>query len=186
MTSESLTAIGTLIIALATVVAIFLQNSSFKASLAADLAMKLGDQFDREEFKTIRSRAARSLKNHISEEDAEDVFDFFETVGLFTRRGALDVEIVHSLFFHWINLYWVAGRAHISKKQGQTNLAWKGFGDLYLKVLDIEKKQDPSSKDLALSADKLASYLDDEIALGQTRTLVVATPLDSQTSVDQQ
>lgn len=186
MSWESVGAIAAVVAALAAVIAIWLQNVSFKANLTADLAMKLDDRFALPEFKEIRARAARALQNHIGEEDAEDVFDFFETVGLFTRRKALDVEIVHGFFFHWINLYWIAGKDHIARKQRQTHSAWKDFGELYLKVLAFEKKEDSSSEDIAPSADLLNRYLNDEIALGQTHTLVVVTPSESQTSEDQQ
>jgi hypothetical protein len=86
-------------------------------------------------------------------------------VGLFTRRKALDAEIVHSLFFHWINVYWTAGRDHIARKQRGAKLCWKDFGYLYLKVLEIEMKEDPSSRDISLSAEDLKRYLNDEIAL---------------------
>lgn len=173
MTWESMEAIAAVVAAAAAVFAIWLQNKSFKANLTADLAMRLEDRFATEEYKVIRSKAARALRNHVGEVEAEDVFDFFEIVGLFTRRKALDVEIVHSLFFHWINVYWTAGRDHISRKQAQSRFLWKDFGDLYLKVLEVEMKGDPSSNDLALSADDLERYLNDEIAL---------TPSDSETS----
>jgi hypothetical protein len=98
-------------------------------------------------------------------------------VGLFTRRKALDAEIVHNLFFHWINVYWTAGKDHISRRQAESKSLWKDFGALYLKVLEIEMKEDPSSQDIALSADDLKRYLNDEIAL---------TPSDSQKLADQQ
>ena len=165
MTWESLGAVAAMVAAVAAIVAIWLQNKSFKANLTADLAMKLDDRFWLPEYKEIRSRAARALKDHVAEEDAEDVFDFFEVVGLFTHRKALDPEIVHSLFFHWINVYWTAGRDHIARKQRGAKSAWKEFGYLYLKVLEIETKEDPSSQDLSLSADDLERYLNDEIAL---------------------
>lgn len=158
-------AIGTTAAALVAVFALRWQITSFKSSLAADLAMKLDDRFSLAEFRAIRAKAALALRNHVTEEDAEDVFDFFETVGLFTRRRILDVEIVHSFFFHWINVYWIAGRDHISKKQRGTHSAWKEFGDLYLKVLKIEKEQDPESEDISPSPEKITSYLNDEIAL---------------------
>jgi hypothetical protein len=38
--------------------------------------MRLEDRFASEEYKEIRSRAARALKNRIAEEEAEDAFDF--------------------------------------------------------------------------------------------------------------
>jgi len=185
MSWGSLEAIATAVAALTAVSAIWVQNKSFKANLTADLVMKLDDRFASPEFKEIRSRAARALQNHIGEEEAEDVFDFFEMVGLFTRRNALDAEVVHSFFFHWINVYWTAGRDHIAKKQAKNHSAWKDFGDLYLKVLKIEKKEDPSSEDLSLSTGKLAESLEDEIALCGARMLTVASPSDSQTSENQ-
>jgi hypothetical protein len=165
MSSESVEAIAAVIAAFAAVIAIWLQNKSFKANLTADLIMKLDDRFSLPEYKAIRARAARALLDRVNEEDAEDVFDFFEMIGLFTRRKALDVEVVHSFFFHWINVYWVAGKDHIAKKQSRTTSAWKDFGSLYLKVIAFEKKEDDSSQDLAMSPDTLESYLKDEIAL---------------------
>jgi hypothetical protein len=177
MTPEFVEASAAVVAAIAAIIAIWLQNKSFKANLTADLAMKLDDRFSLPELKEIRSRAARALLNHAGEEEAEDVFDFFELVGLFTRRKALDVEIVHSFFFHWINLYWVAGRHHIDKKQSVASSLWKDFGSLYLKVLAFEMKEDPSSQDLSMSEDRLKRYLNDEIAL---------MPSDSQRSEDRQ
>jgi hypothetical protein len=165
MSWESLEAIAAVIAALVAVIAIWLQNKGFKANLTADLIMQLDDRFSLPEYKAIRARAARALLHRVNEEDAEDVFDFFEMVGLFTRRKALDVEVVHSFFFHWINVYWVAGKDHIAKKQSRASSAWKDFGSLYLKVLEFEKKEDDSSQDIAMSAATLENYLKDEIAL---------------------
>ena len=165
MTWGSLEALAAMVAAVAAVVAIWLQNKSFKANLTADLAMKLDDRFGSPEYREIRSRAARALQEHIGEEDAEEVFDFFELVGLFTRRKALDAEIVHSIFFHWINVYWTAGKGHIASRQRSANSLWKDFGNLYRKVLEVEMKEDPSSQDISLSADDLERYLNGEIAL---------------------
>ena len=179
-------AIGAIIAAVAAVIAIWMQNKSFKANLTADLAMRLEDRFASEEYKEIRSRAARALKNHIDEEEAEDAFDFFETVGLLVRRKALDAEVVHSLFFHWINVYWTAGSHYIPRRRVKSKSLWKDFSALYVKVLELEKKEDPYSEDISLSKEDLARYLDDEIALGQSRTLIAVAPSDSQMSEDQQ
>ena len=186
MSWESLEAIAALVAAVVAVFAIWLQNKSFKVSLTADLALRLESRFASEEYKEIRARAARALRSHIAEDKAEDAFDFFEIVGLLTRRKALDVEVVHSLFFHWINVYWTAGLPHISRSQAKSKSLWKDFGNLYLKVLEIEKKEDPDSEDISLSEENLNRYLDDEITLDQSHTLVAITPPDSQTSGDQQ
>ncbi len=168
MSADTITAIGTIILAIVAIVALFWQTKSFRLSLAADLSMKLDDRFQEEEFRATRSKAARALKEHIAENEAEDVFDFFETVGMFVRLRALKAEIVHSLFFHWINLYWVAGRDHIRKRQTTAKCLWRDFESLYKKVLEIERRKDPASKDIELATDARDRYLDDEIALLQT------------------
>lgn len=83
-------------------------------------------------------------------------------------------------------MYWTAGRNHIAKKQRKTSSAWKDFGYLYLKVLEVERKTDPLSQDISLSSEDLDRYLSDEIALGQSRTLIAITPSDSQTPEEEQ
>jgi hypothetical protein len=187
MTWESIEAIAAVIAAVVAVFAIWLQNKSFKANLAADLIMKLDDRFTSSEYKEIRSKAARSLQLHIDEKEAEDVFDFFETVGLFTRRKALDAEIVHSFFFHWINVYWNAGRDYILRRQKESKLSWKDFCYLYQKVLEVEKKKDSSSQDISLSAERLKGSLNDEIEISDSNDSLPpdAKPLISQNTEDQ-
>jgi hypothetical protein len=69
---------------------------------------------------------------------------------MFVRLRALNAEIAHSLFFHWINLYWVAGRDHIRKRQAISKSLWRDFESLYKEVLAIERKKDPASKDIEL------------------------------------
>lgn len=165
MSADAITAIATIFLAVAAIVTLVWQTRSFRLSLAADLSMKLDDRFQDKEFAAIRSRAARALKGHIAEDEAEDVFDFFETIGMFVRLRALNAEIAHNFFFHWINLYWVAGRDHIRRKQATAKSLWRDFESLHKKVLDIERRKDPTSKDLELTADAIDRYLDDEIAL---------------------
>ena len=67
-------------------------------------------------------------------------------------------------------MYWTAGLPHISKSQAISKSLWKDFGYLYLKVLEIEQKEDPDSEDLSLSEENLNRYLDDEITLSQSHS----------------
>jgi hypothetical protein len=165
---ELWTAIGTVALAVIALVALFSQNRSFRLALAVDISMKLDDRFDRKEFQQLRSRAALALKTRHNQVNAEDVFDFFETVGLFTRLGAQTPDVVHSLFFHWINLYWNAGRDHIRMRQKDSKLIWKDFEALYQEVLEIERKIGPHSRDLELTAADIETYLDEEIGLNES------------------
>src|SRR5208337_3355624 len=100
---SALSALATVLAALAAAAAVWVswrgikaQNAQakasredFKLSLSADLSMKLEDRFNEPEHRKIRSAAARALLTNKNLIDAEDVFDFFETVGLMVRTGAL-------------------------------------------------------------------------------------------------
>lgn len=138
-------------------------NENFKLSLGIDIIAKLDAQFNSQDFKNIRSDAAQSLLNRKDIENSEDVFDFFETLGLLVRLGALNDEVVHNFFFHWINLYWVAGKDYISNKRKDTKAVWQDFETLYKRVFEVEKEKDGNSADLYLGGDRLKNQLQEEM-----------------------
>lgn len=140
-------------------------REDFKLSLAADLSMKLDDRFNTEDFQQTRSHAAQSLLSGQKLVDAEDVFDFFETVGLLVRTGALTKELAYNFFFHWINLYWVAGQGHIQEKRRVAKSLWEHFEYLYDIVQQSERMKDTDSEDLKLAEQpqRLRTLLNEEI-----------------------
>jgi len=129
------------------------------------MALRLDAEFNKTEFKRTRSLAAKALSYHENENEAEDIFDFFDSVGLFVKLGALGDEIAHSYFFHWINLYWHAGKQHIGFKQKEASELWKDFESLYRKLCAIEKRKNQDSEDLKMPAERLRDQLQDEIDL---------------------
>jgi hypothetical protein len=126
-------------------------REDFKLSLAADLSIKLDDRFNTEDFRQTRSGAARALLSGQSLVEAEDVFDFFETVGLLMQNGAVTNDLAYSFFFHWINLYWVAGQAHIQEKRKIAKSLWEHFESAYKEVRRLEQMKDANSQDLRLA-----------------------------------
>jgi hypothetical protein len=140
-------------------------REDFKLSLAADLSMKLDDRFNPEDFRKTRSDAAQALLSGQKLVDAENVFDFFETVGLLVRTGALTKELAYNFFFHWINLYWVAGQGHIQEKRKTAKSLWEDFEYLYDVVQQSERMKDANSEDLKLAQqpELLKSLLSEEI-----------------------
>ncbi len=125
-------------------------RKDFKLSLAADLSMKLEDRFDTAEQRKVRSRAARALLSKGNFVDAEEVFDFFEMVGLLVKLDALTKELAYNFFFYWTNLYWVAGRAKILEDRKVSKSLWENFEFLYNVVCEVERRTDPTSRDLRL------------------------------------
>lgn len=155
------------------VVTLLRQTKSFKLTIGADLAMKLDERFNENQLLADRVNAAKALKSHANVKDAENVFDFFDTIGLFVRLKALDPEIAHSLFFHWVNLYWTTGKEYITAKQETAKLKWEDFARLYEATRRVEKERDACSEDLDLTPERITEYLDDEIKL------IPPTELDS-------
>jgi hypothetical protein len=139
------------------------QLAEYKLALLAETTLKFEERFNDPHFKRVRSRAALALRNNSNEEDAEDVFDFFDTLWLFIDLGALTERIAYSVFFHWINLYWKAGKHHIGSKQQDTASVWQGFSSLYNKVVEIERQNNADSEDLKMSELRLGKQLQDEI-----------------------
>ena len=178
-TLSALTALATALAALAAAAAVWVswrgiakQNAQakvsredFKLSLAADLSMKLDDRFNTEGFRQTRSHAAQALLSSHKLVDAEDVFDFFETVGLLVRTEALTKDLAYNFFFHWINLYWVAGQGHIQEKRKVSKSLWEHFEYLYDIVRQSERIKDADSEDLKLAEQpqRLKSLLGEEI-----------------------
>ena len=89
---------------------------------------------------------ADALLKHSAPAETDDLFDIFESIGLFVRKGFLDAEIAHSFFFHWVNLYWVAGRWAIEEKRKGAADLWTDFEFLYKRLLEIEISKDARSR----------------------------------------
>ena len=167
---EAITAWATIVIAIGTLASIFFtyrgmqsQAQSFAGSVSADLALKLLRDFETDSSLELRSRVSDSLLKGLRLSEAEDLFDFFEQVGLFVRRGLLDDEIAYSFFFHWTNLYWVAGRQVVERKREGCASLWTDFEYLYNTLLKIEIKTDPKSRFINMSPELIKASLEEEL-----------------------
>jgi hypothetical protein len=132
-------------------------------SVSADLALKLADDFDSEISLARRGRVANAFLNNLKIAEADDVFDFFEQVGFFVRKGLIESDVAHSFFFHWVNLYWIAGRQAIAEKRVESEGLWKDFEFLYQKLLNIEMTTDPRSRFINPSSEIIKKYLEEEL-----------------------
>ena len=141
------------------------QIRDYQLTLHAKTILRFEQRFNDPDFKQIRCLAANALLAKQDEEQAEDVFDFFETVGLFVKLGALTEEIAYSVFFHWVNLYWKAGKHHIGSKQQESAALWGDFERLYNSLCNIEKRTHADSDDLTMSESRLRHQLQEEAEL---------------------
>lgn len=101
---------------LVTAITLYYQIWRANFSMNLDLVLKLDDKFNSPDFKEIRKKVSQTMLNSESEEkfdDAEDVFDFFETLGYFVKHNALNKKIVWHTFYHWVHLYWCWARIYL-------------------------------------------------------------------------
>src|SRR5262249_41857473 len=100
-------------------------------------------------------------KTDVQEQDADEVLDFFATMGLMAKRGALDTEMVWHTFFYWIDGYWNAAREYMARTQQEHPTAWQDFTQLRAQVLALEKRKNPGYEPSAP-----AMFLREEMLLG--------------------
>jgi hypothetical protein len=167
---EAITTWATIAIALGTLASVYVayrgiksQARSFANSVSADLALKLAHDFDSEDNLQRRSRVANALLTKIKLAEADDLFDMFESIGLFVRKDLLDADIAHSFFFHWVNLYWVAGKHLIEEKRKASADLWCDFELLYKALLKIEMARDARSRFINPSDALIRECLEEEL-----------------------
>ena len=125
--------------------------------------MKLAQGFDSEVSVARRGRVANAYLNNLRIAEADDVFDFFEQIGFFVRKGLIEADVAHSSFFHWVNLYWIVGKQTIAEKRIECEGLWKDFEYLYNVILQIEMKTIPRSRFINPSAELIKKSLEEEL-----------------------
>jgi hypothetical protein len=122
---------------------------------SVDLLFKLENDF----FGSAK-RAQRALACHDLQQgnalEAEPILDFFETMALLLRRGALDEEMVRHTFFYWIDHYYQALEPYILERQRSEPLVWQD--------LTAMRKRLQKNKAIALKLKSLPNLSDEQIA----------------------
>jgi hypothetical protein len=113
------------------------------------------DKFDDEKMLTLRHKAALSIrdfrqgKGEISK-DVENVLDFFETIGMLSKRGVIDNQIVWHSFHYWLRGYYWCAKDFIDKRRENEFTVYEDLIRLYQKTARYEGDTDdiPSKAEL--------------------------------------
>jgi hypothetical protein len=143
--------------------ALIYQIRRSRFSLNVELTLKLEDRFNSSDFEKIRSNAAKSMLKkqfHL----AEDVFDFFETLGYLVRRKAVDKEIVWHTFFHWVHGYWSAGAQQITKRRNEEKdqTLWEDFEYLHRLLVELDRRKNRKRCTALLGRSQIDQFLKQE------------------------
>ncbi len=148
---------------LVAICALIYQIRRSRFSLNVELCLKLEDKFNSPDFHKIRSNAAKLiLKGDLLK--AEDVFDFFETLGYLVHEKALDKEIVWNTFFEWVQGYWSAGVNYIqeARQKDKDQTIWEEFEYLYNELLKVQRKRANRSQPAFFNQSELTTFLKEE------------------------
>jgi hypothetical protein len=107
---------------------------------SVDLLFRLEADFFGPAKKLQRVKASRDLLEGRSLE-AEPILDFFETMALLLRRGALDRELVKHTFFYWVDNYYEASKDAIAERQRKNPLIWKDLTAFIASMRALQAKQ---------------------------------------------
>ena len=124
-----------------------------------DLLFRLEADFFGPTKRLQRVKASRDLLSGQVLE-AEPILDFFETMALLLRRGALDKEIVKHTFFYWIDNYYEATKDFIAERQHTSPLVWKDLTTLIEQLRTIQREQVPTYH--PPTSEQVASFLAEE------------------------
>jgi hypothetical protein len=90
--------------------------------------------------------------------EMEDILDFFETVAMLTRKGALDLYMVWHTFGYWIERYYAIAKPHIAVRQRQEPGVWEDLDWLMPRLMKLQAKKGSSN----LNDAELARFLQEE------------------------
>ncbi|MBW8878740.1 MAG: hypothetical protein JF614_27595 [Acidobacteria bacterium] len=158
---QAVTAWVGLLAAVAAVVALIFESRRWRFSLGIDTLMKLRTQFHSEDMHKARSAAAKSIGAKTYSDTAE-VLNFFETVGLLTRLGALDEHMVWHAFFYWIDGYCQAAKDDIEECRRDDPTSWADLMFIHRQVTRIEDRERRRAGAPAKRTPNLERFLDDE------------------------
>lgn len=161
--ASAISAIVAVISALVAITGLILQGRRWRFSLGVDLLLKLDERFSTERMLNTRRSAAKALLASSTNDDLDEILDFFEIMGILVRKKAIDPTLAWHSFFYWVQGYFhVAGEVITSVRQTD-HTVWKDLVYLYDRMAAIEKAERKcTDAGLALSADDKREFLEKE------------------------
>jgi len=144
----------------------YFQIKQFRFAHSIDLVFDLEHRFDAPEMINNRKLAATALLSGTCEEEVEPILDFFETLGVFVSRHAVDEELIWNSFSYWILRYAALAHGQIEARRNaeSDNTYWQEFESLVKCLTKIETKRRHLKSPPSFSKEQLESFLQEEIA----------------------
>jgi hypothetical protein len=127
-----------------------------------------------QEKREQRSKAAQAMLGQPPEfQEAEDILDFFETIALLQRRGALDRYMLWHTFYYRVNHYDEAAKEHIEERRSSEPTVWQDIGPFVASLRKLQRKEASlaSLQETIPSSVALDHFLQEERAEGRSSKL---------------
>lgn len=159
-----LSAVAATVAVLVAIATLTIQGRRARTLLRIDVLFRFDNQFNSEQFRKIRSSAAFAVSKKAEDfRDVDEVLDFFDTMGLMARKGALDLEMVWSTFYLLVDGWWNATAGYVRESQADDELTWEYFVELWQSLTKIEKKKTGSNESsLTWSREEVTWFIDNE------------------------
>jgi len=126
---------------------------------SVDLLFRLENDFFGGEKIAQRSLAARNyLAGPDNFAEMDDILDFFETVAMLTRKGALDLYMVWHTFDYWMERYYTVAKPYIGARQATEPGVWEDLDWLMPRLMKLQAKKGGSK----LGEAELTRFLQEE------------------------
>ena len=158
MTADRITALAAAVGVIVTVWSLQSQLASSRFAVSVDLLGKMDERFNGAAMLKKRTEAATALLKKKDYGMADDVLDFFETIGLMMHRGALDEEMVWNTFCYWIDGYWRAAQPYIQSERQGDPVVWTEFEYLEERCLAFEKRKTRGHNTEEVSLQEFLNY----------------------------
>jgi hypothetical protein len=165
----AVTAIATAVLALTSIVALvyaIMQLSQAKQSDKIRHLLSFVNEFEREPISGWRRTTAKKrLAGEEYPDEAQDILNFFETIGLLVRRGFLDIHDVWSSFSYWMFNVHADFRDDIEQEQREDGSYYLDFCNLVEGLRKVEAEEE--GKGDRPSKDEISEFWEDEANAGQ-------------------
>ncbi len=167
---EAVTAIGTWVLAAATVTVVWLQLRLMRRTLSAEVFARLNDRWDSPEMRRRRSRLAAALKamkvEDVEPHVVEDVINFFEDLGTMLRHKYIEIGPAWQAFSVVSRHYWAAfGEKYVTdmREEFEDSTFYTEFEFLARRMDQEEcRRRRKKAGDIKLSSRAITEFLDEE------------------------
>jgi hypothetical protein len=149
---------ATLISLLVAIISLIMQSRSTKFTTDINVLLELENIFNGKLMLETRKKASRALLSHKKLQDVEGVLDFFETIGLLVRKGAVDHEMVNNEFSDYAYCYWIASQEYIKQIRSKDPNYWINYDGL-IKIMNKVNDQTYNNSSYLPSKDDINELL---------------------------